>query len=59
VYEAELEDMIMGLHHIKIECSNNVNCVSNVGNQAALEAIRLEMNKSGQHLATNILQLVK
>ena len=59
VYEAELVGMLMGLHLIKTERQSTVKCVLNVDNQAALVAIRMEMTKSGQHLAANILQLVK
>ena len=59
VYEAELVGMLMGLHLIKMERRSTVKCVLNVDNQAALVAIRTEMTKLGQHLAANILQLVK
>jgi ribonuclease HI len=58
VYEAEL-GMILGLHLIKTEPRNKVRCVISVDNQAALVAIKSEMNKSGQHLAVNILQIAK
>lgn len=51
--------MIMGLHLIKTEWKNKVKCVLNVDNQAALVAIKSNMNKSGQHFAANILKLVK
>jgi ribonuclease HI len=59
VYEAELVGMIMGLHLIKTERRNGVKCALNVDNQAALVAIKSEMNKSGQHLAANLLQIAK
>jgi ribonuclease HI len=59
VYEAELVGMIMGLHLIKTEPRNKVKCTLSVDNQAALVAIKSEMNKSGQHLAANILQIAK
>ena len=59
VYEAELVGMIMGLHLIKTEKKKNMKCALNVDNQAALVAIKSEMNKSGQHLAANILQIAK
>jgi hypothetical protein len=51
--------MIMGLHLIKMERRNGVKCALNVDNQAALVAIKSEMNKSGQHLAANLLQIAK
>ena len=59
VYEAELVGMILGLHLIKTEARHKTKCVLNVDNQAALAAIKSEMNKSGQHLAANILQIAK
>jgi ribonuclease HI len=59
VYEAELVGMIMGLYLIKTEPRGKVKCSLSMDNQAALVAIKLEMNKSGQHLAANILQLAK
>lgn len=59
VYEAELAGMLMGLHLIKTERRSTVKCALNVDNQAALVAIKSEMNKSGQHLAALILQLVE
>jgi ribonuclease HI len=59
VYEAELVGMIMGLHLIKTERRNGVKCTLNIDNQAALVAIKSEMNKSGQHLTANLLQIAK
>jgi ribonuclease HI len=59
VYEAELVGMIMGLHLIKTERRSKVSCALNVDNQAALVAIKSAMNKSGQHLAANLLQIAK
>jgi ribonuclease HI len=59
VYEAELVGMIMGLHLIKTEPRNKVRCALSVDNQAALGSVKSEMNKSGQHLAANILQAAK
>ena len=59
VYEAELVGMILGLHLIKTETGSKTKCALNVDNQAALVAIKSEMNKSGQHLAANLLQLAK
>jgi ribonuclease HI len=59
VYKAKLVGMIMGLHLIKTEPRNKVKCVLSMDNQAALVAIKSEMNKSGQHLAANILQTAK
>ena len=51
--------MLMGLHVIKTERCSTVKCALNVDNQAALVAIKSEMNKSGQHLAAHILQLTE
>ena len=59
VYEAELVGMVMGLHLIKTERRNTIKCTLNVDNQAALTAIKLELNKSGQHLAVILLKAVK
>ena len=59
VYEAELVGMILGLHLIKTEARSKTKCALSVDNQAALVAIKLEMNKSGQHLAVNLLQIAK
>jgi ribonuclease HI len=59
VYEAELIGMIMGLHLIKTEPRSKVKCLLNMDNQAVLTAIKSEMNKSGQHLVANILQITK
>jgi ribonuclease HI len=59
VYEAELVGMIMGLYLIKTEKRSKVKCVLNVDNQAALVAIKTEMNRSGQHLAADLLQIAK
>ena len=59
VYEAELVGMILGLHLIKTEPRNKVKCALSVDNQAALSAIGSKMNKSGQHLAANLLKLAK
>ena len=59
VYEAELAGMLMGLHLIKTEKKNAVKCVLSVDNQAALTAINSELNKSGQHIADNLLKAVK
>ena len=59
VYEAELVGMIMGLHLIKTERRSKVKSILNVDNQAVLVAIKSNMNKSGQHLAANLLQLAK
>ena len=59
VYEAELVGMIMGLHLIKTEKKNKTKCALSVDNQAALTAIKSKMNKSGQHLAADLLQLAK
>ena len=59
VYEAKLVGMIMGLYLMKTEARNKTTCVLNANNQAALVAIKLEMNRSGQHLAANILQIAK
>jgi ribonuclease HI len=58
IYKAEL-GMILGLHLIKTEPRNKVRCVISVDNQATLVAIKSEMNKLGQHLAVNILQIAK
>jgi hypothetical protein len=57
VYKVELVGMIMGLHLIKTEPRSKVKCSLSIDNQAALVAIKSEMNKLGQHLAANILQL--
>jgi ribonuclease HI len=51
--------MIMGHHLIKTEPRKKVKCALSVDNQAALVAIKSEMNKSGHHLAANILQTAK
>jgi hypothetical protein len=51
--------MIMGLYLIKTEPRGKVKCSLSVDNQATLVAIKSEMNKSGQHLTANILQLAK
>ena len=59
VYEAELVGMVMGIHLLKTERRNAVKCVLNVDNQAALTAIKSEMNKSGQHLAATLLKVTK
>ena len=59
VYEAELAGMLMGLQLIKTERKNAVKCILNVDNQAALTAIKSELNKSGQHLAGNLPKMVK
>jgi ribonuclease HI len=59
VYEAELAGMLMGLHLIKMEGVSKVKCTVNVDNQAALTAINTKMNKSGQHLAAEILKATK
>jgi ribonuclease HI len=59
VYKAELVGMIMGLHLIKTERRSKVKSVLNVDNQAALVAIKSNMNKLDQHLAANLLQLAK
>jgi ribonuclease HI len=59
VYEAELIGMIMGLHLIKTEPRSKVKCSLSVDNQAALVAIKSEMNKLGQHLTADILQIAK
>ena len=59
VYEAELVGMILGLHLIKTEARSKTKCALSVDNQAALVAIKTEMNKSGQHLAANLLQIAK
>ena len=49
----------MGIHLLKTERRNAVKCVLNVDNQAALTAIKSEMNKSGQHLAATLLKVTK
>ena len=59
VYETELVGMILGLNLIKTELRSKVKCALNVDNQVVLMAIRSEMNKSGQHLAANLLQIAK
>ena len=59
VYEAELVGMIMGLYLIKTEGRNKTKCVLSVDNQAALSAINTKMNKSGQHLAADLLKMAK
>ena len=59
VYEAELTGMLLGLHLIKTERSSKVKCALNVDNQAALSAIKSNLNKSGQHLAAEVLKTVK
>jgi ribonuclease HI len=59
VYKAELVGMIMGLYLIKTEPRSKVKCSLSMDNQATLVAIKSEMNKLGQHLAANILQLAK
>ena len=59
VYEAELVGMIMGLHLIKTEERNKTKCALSVDNQAALIAINTKMNKSGQHLAADVLRIAK
>jgi ribonuclease HI len=59
VYEAELVGMIMGLHLIKTEWTGRHACVLNVDNQAALVAIRTDLNKPGQHLAEEVLKMTK
>ena len=59
VYEAELTGMILGLHLIKMECRNRTKCALSVDNQAALIAIKSKMNKSGQHLAMDLLRIAK
>ena len=59
VYEAELAGMLMGLHLIKTEKKNKVECALNVDNQAALTAINSNMNKPGQHLAGIIHEQAK
>lgn len=58
VYKAELVGMIMGLYLIKTK-KKNTKCTLSINNQAALIAIKSEMNKLGQHLADNLLQLAK
>ena len=57
VYEAELVGMILGLHLIKTEKRNKTKCALNVDNQAALVAVKSEMNKSGHHLAAHVFDL--
>ena len=59
VYEAELVGMVMGLHLIKTEQCNRVKCVLNIDNQAALVAIKSEMNKSGHYLAAEVYKIAK
>lgn len=59
VYEAELVGMLMGLHLIKTKRRNTVKCVLNVDKQAALSAIKSELNKLSQHLAAILLKMVK
>ena len=59
VYEAKLAGMIMGLYLIKTEARSKTTCVLNVDNQAALIAIKSEMNKLEQHLVVNTLQIAK
>jgi ribonuclease HI len=59
VYEAELAGMLMGLHLIKTESMNKVKFVLNVDNQAALGAIQSGLNKSGQHIAVEVLKSAK
>jgi ribonuclease HI len=59
VYEAELIGMILGLYLIKTERRNKVRCALSVDNQVALVAIKSKMNKSGQHLAANLLKIAK
>jgi hypothetical protein len=51
--------MIMGLHLIKTEWTGRHACVLNVDNQAALVAIRTDLNKPGQHLAEEVLKMTK
>jgi hypothetical protein len=59
VYEAELADILLGLHLIKTEKRNKVGCVLNVDNQAALTAINSSMTKLGQHLAAVVHTMAK
>ena len=47
----------MGLHLIKTKKRNKTKCTLNVDNQAALVAIKSEMNKSGHHLAAQVFDL--
>ena len=49
----------MGLYLIKTEKRNKAKCVLNVDNQAALTAIKSQMNKAGQHLAAELLKPAK
>ena len=49
----------MGLHLIKTEKKNKTKCTLSVDNQAALSAIKSKMNKSGQHLAADLLRIAK
>jgi ribonuclease HI len=56
VYEAELVGILLGLHLIKTERKcRRVKCVVSADNQAAVQALRTELTRPGQHLAAEIL----
>lgn len=58
-YKTELVGMIMGLYLIKTESRNRIKCALSINSQAALSTVKSKMNKSGQHLAVDLLKLEK
>ena len=59
VYEAEMVGLLLGIHLIKTEPRSRTSCILGADNQAAIQALRSELNKPGQHLAAEILRTAK
>jgi len=57
VHEAELVGLLLALHLINTEKSNNTTCMIAVDNQATLKAFDSELRKPGHHLAREALRL--
>jgi len=55
VHEAELVGLLLALHLINTEKSNNTTCMIVVDNQATLKVFDSELRKPGHHLAREAL----